>query len=228
MKSVNLSLLAAQSVGFFVIFALALFLPAGTMSWWAGWTFLVLFFAFYTSITLWLLKYNPGLVQERTRLASRDQKGWDKVFFPLMLLVSLAWLVLSALDAVRFRWSHVVPWLQVTGGVLLLFSFFLLFLTFKENSYLSPVVRIQQDRAHKVVSTGPYRHVRHPMYAAFVPFTVGTSLLLGSWYGVILGIVFVLLVARRAVAEEHMLVKELPGYAAYMSQVRYRMIPYVW
>ena len=116
-----------------------------------------------------------------------------------------AWLILMPLDAVRFQWSQVPVWLQVVGAMVLLGSFSLFFLTFRENSYLSPVVRIQEERGQTVVSTGPYHYVRHPMYAAFVLLVLGTPLLLGSWYGILLGLILVVMVARRAVLEERTL-----------------------
>ena len=225
---IDIKLLVLQSFGVFASFALALFLPAGTLAWLAGWIFLVLFFGFYLAVTIWLFQHNPSLLKERMRFKTSDQQGWDKVLFPLLLVVPLAWLMFMSLDAVRFHWSPVSAWLQIVGAVILVCSFFLLFLTFRENAYLSPVVRIQDDRGHAVVSTGPYQYVRHPMYAAILIFMVGTSLLLGSWYGVLFGLMLVGIVARRAVLEERTLRDELRGYAAYMAQVQYRIIPYVW
>ena len=139
-----------------------------------------------------------------------------------------AWLIFLSFDAVRLHWSPVPVWLQVVGAIVLVCSFALLFLTFRENAFLSPVVRIQDERGHKVISTGPYQYVRHPMYAAIVVFVVGTSLLLGSGSGVLLGLIFVAMLARRAMLEERTLRAELPGYADYMAQVKYRLIPYVW
>ena len=132
------------------------------------------------------------------------------------------------MDAVRFKWSHVPLWVEVVGGVLLLLSFFLFFLTFRENSYLSPLARVQKDRGQKVISTGPYAIIRHPMYFAFIPFMIGTPLMLGSRFGAVFGALFILLPARRAVLEERMLVESLEGYREYMAKVRYRLIPYVW
>src|SRR4030095_8859446 len=148
--------------------------------------------------------------------------------FPLLLVATVGWLVFMALDAVRFHWSHVPIGLQVLGVVVLLISFYLLFLTFRENSYLSPVVRIQEERGQTVVSTGPYRYVRHPMYAGILVFMVGTPLLLGSAYGIIVGLIFMIVLGRRALLEERTLRQELPGYAAYMEKVKYRILPYVW
>jgi protein-S-isoprenylcysteine O-methyltransferase Ste14 len=225
---IHLKLLVIQSLSFFGFFALALFLPAGTITWLAGWIFLVLFFGFFVATNLWLLRYNPGLFQERMRLSRPNQQGWDKILYPLLLVFSLAWLIFMSFDAARFHWSPVLIWLQVVGAAILLCSFYLLFITFRENSYLSTVVRIQTERGHAVVSTGPYHYVRHPMYAAIFIFVIGTALLLGSWYGVLLGLAFMIVLARRALLEERTLQKELHGYADYMEQVKYRLIPYIW
>jgi protein-S-isoprenylcysteine O-methyltransferase Ste14 len=112
--------------------------------------------------------------------------------------------------------------------ILLVTSFALFFLTFRENAYLSPAVRVQRDRDQVVVSTGPYRHVRHPMYAAFILYALGTNLLLGSWYGLLLALVLIVMVAWRAVREERTLREELPGYEEYMAEVKYRLIPHLW
>jgi protein-S-isoprenylcysteine O-methyltransferase Ste14 len=226
---VNRQLLTAQIVGMFIVFALALFLAAGTVAWLAGWVFLVLFFGFVVALTLWLLRHNPGLLTERmTGIGKPDQKSWDKVFYVVANVVFLAWLVVMPLDAVRFRWSQMPLWLQVVGAMLLLGSFVLFFLTFRENAYLSPAVRVQTERGQTVVSTGPYQYVRHPMYATAIIFLVGTTLLLGSWYGLVVGLILVVGIAGRAVQEERTLRAELPGYDVYLAQVKYHLIPYVW
>jgi protein-S-isoprenylcysteine O-methyltransferase Ste14 len=226
---VNLKLLAAEVGGMFVVVALALFLAAGTVDWPAGWAFLVLFFGFVVALSLWLLRHNPELLTERmTGVGKPDQKAWDKVFYGLANLVFFAWLVLMPLDTVRFHWSQMPAWLQVVGAIVLLGSFSLFFLTFRENTYLSPAVRVQADRGQTVVSTGPYHYVRHPMYAAVIPYALGTSLLLGSWYGLLLGLILVVGIALRAVLEERTVRAELPGYDAYMAQVKYRLVPHVW
>ena len=224
----KISQLVSQLIVVFIIFASALFIPAGTMAWPAGWVFLALFFSFSIFIFTWLSLHNPDLLKERMRLGTSDQKGWDKILFPLLQIVLLAWLVCMGLDTGRFHWSHLPIWLQGVGGLILLCSFYLLFLTFRENSYLSPVVRLQKDRGQSVISSGPYHHLRHPMYCAILIFIVGTSLLLGSGYSVIVGLIGILILARRAVLEEAVLLQELSGYADYTAQVRYRFIPYIW
>lgn len=226
--TVNIKMLVGQIVILFLVFALPLFLSAGTITWLAGWIFLVLFFSFVVALSLWLLRHNPGLLKERMTVFRPDQKVWDKVFFMLMYVFFIAWLVLMPLDAVRFHWSQMPVWLQMVGAIVLVCSFSLFFLTFQENSYLSPMVRIQKDRGQTVVSTGPYHYVRHPMYSGFLLFIAGMALLLGSWYGLLLGLILVGMVARRAVLEERMLREELQDYDAYMAQVKYRLIPHVW
>jgi protein-S-isoprenylcysteine O-methyltransferase Ste14 len=225
---VSVRRLVASIAGLAVAVGGALFLPAGTPAWPAGWAFLVLFLGFVVALSLWLLRFNPDLPAERmTGVGRPDQRAWDKVFFALMQVAFFAWLAVLALDAVRFRWSQVPPSLQATGALPLVGSFYLFYRTFRENSYLSPAVRIQTERAQTAVSTGPYRYVRHPMYAAFVPFALGTALLLGSWYGLLGGPLLVGMIGWRAVQEERVRREGLEGGGAYMTRVRYRLIPYV-
>ncbi|MFI5330954.1 MAG: methyltransferase family protein [Desulfobaccales bacterium] len=226
---VNRKLLAVEFILLFVVFALVLFLSAGTIFWLAGWVYLVMFFVADGALGLWLLRHDPGLLKERmSGFGKPGEPTWDKVFFVILQVFFVAWMVLMPLDAVRFRWSHVPAWLQVVGAFLLLGSYYLFFLTFRENPYASPVVRVQTERGQTVITTGPYHYVRHPMYAAGLPFGVGTPLMLGSWYGLLLGLIFLVGLAFRAVQEERVLRAELPGYAEYMAQVTYRFIPQVW
>ncbi|MFZ1082840.1 MAG: isoprenylcysteine carboxylmethyltransferase family protein [Candidatus Kryptoniota bacterium] len=207
---------------------LCLFLPARTLSWAGGWIFVLLFVGFFTSVNLWLSKHNPSLLKERLRLRTPDQKGWDRLLFPFLEFLIVGWLLFISFDATRFHWSSVSIPFQLIGALILLCSFYLFFLTFRENSYLSPVVRFQEERGQKVISTGPYRYVRHPMYSGIDLFAVGTPLLLGSWYGVLIGFLLMIVLARRAVLEERMLIKELPDYESYTIQVRYRLLPHIW
>ncbi len=147
----------------------------------------------------------------------------------LIAIFYVAWLVLMSLDAVRFHWSQMPIWLQVVGAMIFIASLYLFYLVYRVNPYLSPAVRIQKERGHMVVSSGLYRYVRHPLYAAFIPFLFGTTLLLGSWYGMPFGLLLVVLIAIRALMEERMLLRELEGYDTYMmAQVKYRFVPHVW
>jgi protein-S-isoprenylcysteine O-methyltransferase Ste14 len=227
--AINIKALVGQFVFSFLFFALPLFLAAGTLAWLNGWIFLVLNFGCGLALIIWLFRYNPDLLKERMAVTKPDQKAWDKVWMALTFIVFIAWLVLMPLDAVRFHWSQVPHFLQVVGAVILLCSFYLSYATMRENSYLSAMARIQRDRGHTVVSTGPYHYVRHPLYAALLLFLLGTTLLLGSWFGLLWGLIIVGgMFAVRAILEERMLKEELEGYDAYMAQVKYRFIPYVW
>jgi protein-S-isoprenylcysteine O-methyltransferase Ste14 len=206
-----------------------LFLPAGTLAWPAAWVYLVLLFGFTIGISIWLARFNPELLEERmSGIGKPGQKSWDKVFLALLLPVFFGWYVVMALDAVRFHWSQMPQWSQWIGAGILLGAFYVFYLTFRENTYLSPAVRIQTDRGQTVVSTGPYRHVRHPLYAGFILFTVGTALMLGSAYGVVGALVLNVLIAWRAAREEQVLQRELAGYGEYMTRVKHRFIPYIW
>jgi protein-S-isoprenylcysteine O-methyltransferase Ste14 len=212
----------------FLIMALALFLPAGTIAWPAGWIFLILIFGFTLVNIGMLFTSDPGLLAERLSFSQPNQKAWDKVLLPFYFLLLLAWYILMPLDAVRFHWSHVPLSLQIVGALVMLGFMPLSILTFRENSFLSPTVRVQEERGQKAISTGPYHYVRHPLYSSAILFYLGTPLLLGSWYGLLFALVPIVGMAVRAVMEERVLRKELPGYDAYMTQVRYRFIPHVW
>jgi protein-S-isoprenylcysteine O-methyltransferase Ste14 len=209
-----------------LLFPLVLFLTAGTLAWSSGWIFLLLFYSFIVVTVRQLAKHHPALLEERMSVFKPNPKR-DTMFL-LLCAVSLIWLVVMPLDAVRFHWSQVPLWLQVVGTLALVGSFACMYLAFRENAYVTPTVRIQQERGHAVVSTGPYRYVRHPMYTGFHLFFVGTPLLLGSAFGLVLALMLIGLVVRRAVLEERLLRENLSGYDAYLARVTSRFIPHVW
>jgi len=133
------------------------------------------------------------------------------------------------LDAKRYEWTGDFPiWLKVLGGIALLVSFFFMFRSFADNPYASHLVRIQTERKQHVVSTGVYGFVRHPMYLGGMLLFIGAPLLLGSKYGILIGVALSLLLVGRIIGEEKMLVEELEGYDDYRKKVRYRLIPFVW
>jgi protein-S-isoprenylcysteine O-methyltransferase Ste14 len=213
----------------FAVFAALLFVSAGTLLWPAGWAFLALFFGFALAIILWLARKEPELLAER--MSSPMQRGqplWDKVFVVAVMVLFVVWLILMPLDAVRFGWSEVPGWLQILGALGVVLSFYIMFLTFRENAYLALVVKVQEERGQSVVSTGPYRYVRHPMYASTFLFFPGSALLLGSWWGLMFCTVVLGLLVWRIPLEERMLENGLDGYDEYARKVRYRLIPRVW
>lgn len=212
-----------------IVFALILFASAGTLAWPAGWIYLVLFFGFTVAISMWLLHSDPDLLAERLGgIGKSDQKTWDKVLLAITGVCFFTWLAIIGLDAGRYNWSRMPLWVHGIGVFLLVSSFGLFYVTFRENTSLSPAVRIQKERKHSVVSTGPYHYVRHPMYAGFILFSFGTALMLGSWCGVLGALLLTGIVGRRAVLEERVLIEELHGYLEYSRRVRYRFAPHVW
>jgi protein-S-isoprenylcysteine O-methyltransferase Ste14 len=213
----------------FAVFAALLFVCAGTLLWPAGWAFMALFFGFALALVLWLAREEPELLQER--MSSPMQSGqplWDKVFVVAVMVLFVAWLILMPLDAVRCGWSEVPGWLQILGALGVVLSFYIMFLTFRENAYLALVVKLQEERGQSVVSTGPYRYVRHPMYASTLLFFPGSALLLGSWWGLMFCTVLLGLLVWRIPLEERMLENGLAGYDEYARKVRYRLIPRIW
>jgi protein-S-isoprenylcysteine O-methyltransferase Ste14 len=218
-----------QSVLWHAFLAVLLFVPAGTLAWPAGWAFLILMAICGMAITLWLARHDPALLAERLGSPiQRDQKSWDKALLGGVVVLSFIWLAFMPLDAVRFGWSHVPLALQAIGALALVVCMWIWFLTFRENTFAAPVVKIQTERAQTVVTTGPYAYVRHPMYGAAIFYFAGIPLLLGSWYGLAFAPVFIIAFAVRAVMEERTLTAELAGYADYAARVRYRLIPGVW
>jgi protein-S-isoprenylcysteine O-methyltransferase Ste14 len=175
---------------------------------------------------LWLLKTDPDLFEERMKpMFQRGQKGWDKPLMAAVLVAWFGWFVVMGLDH-RYGWSSVPVSLQGLGFILLILMMVIVAYTLRENRFAAPVARVQTERGHRVVSTGPYAFVRHPMYSSMLLYGLGVPLLLGALSGLIVSALMIALVAVRAVLEEHMLAAELPGYAAYAKRV-HRLVPRV-
>ncbi|MGD0667682.1 MAG: isoprenylcysteine carboxylmethyltransferase family protein [Bryobacteraceae bacterium] len=212
-----------------LIFSALLFGAAGTILWPAAWAYLILFFAGALWITLLLARHDPALLAERLRLpVQKEQPLWDKFFLLAMTVVWCCWLVLMGLDAVRFRWSVMPVWLQCAAGVLMVLSFRMVARIYRENPFLAAVVKIQAERGHRVISTGPYTTVRHPLYAAILILLPANALLLGSWYGLAGSFVLSGGIVFRTAMEDRELQRGLEGYREYAARVRYRLIPFVW
>jgi protein-S-isoprenylcysteine O-methyltransferase Ste14 len=221
--------LIVQTVVWFGAMGLLLFLAAGTLNWPAAWIFLAVMVAFSLVGGLALGRHDPELLRERLAApVQKDQPTADKVPLVIILLVIFGSLALMALDAARFGWSAVPPWVQGVGALILLIGIWICYRTMRENSFAAPVVKIQRDRGQTVITTGPYAHVRHPMYSGALLYFVGTSLLLGSWWGLAAVLVLAVLLAMRTAIEEHALRSGLQGYDDYAARVRYRFVPLIW
>jgi protein-S-isoprenylcysteine O-methyltransferase Ste14 len=207
--------------------ALILFL-AGDWSWREGWIFGGLL-AVCTSTTAWLYRKDPGLLAERYRMPGSGQSQRDHIIVYLLILGFIAWIVLMPLDARRFHWTPQQPLaVEVIGGTLLALSWLLLFRSFTDNTFLSPLARIQSERGHRVVSTGVYGLVRHPMYLGAIPMFVGGPLVTGAASALAVGVALSLLLVVRIVGEEKLLAMALSGYNDYRRRVRFRLLPFVW
>ncbi|AMA59156.1 methyltransferase family protein [Bradyrhizobium sp. CCGE-LA001] len=220
--------LLLQNTIFTVGMGTLLFASAGTLHWPSAWVFLVTSAVLGPLCGWWLYRIDPALLAERLRpVLQKDQPAADKMFMIVFVIAMLVWLVAMGVDR-RIRFSEMPIALQVFGLVLFLASTLFTMWVFRENSFAAPVVKLQAERAQRVISTGPYAHVRHPMYSGMVLFFAGLPLLLGAWWGLAMVPVFAVLFAVRIGIEERTLREGLPGYAEYSARVRYRLVPGLW
>ncbi|MDX8523759.1 isoprenylcysteine carboxylmethyltransferase family protein [Mesorhizobium sp. MSK_1335] len=223
-----ISRLVVQTFLWFGLMGALLFVSAGTLRWPGAWVYLVLMVGLSLTLGVAMAQRDPGLMNERlSPPIQKNQTAADKILLSILLIGIFAWQVLMGLDF-RFDWSAVPLWLQVAGAIVLLLGIWVSYLTMMENSFAAPVVKIQDERGQKVITTGPYAYVRHPMYAGAIFFFAGTALLLGSWWGLASVLVFIVLLGIRTFIEEKTLRTGLQGYDDYAARVRYKLIPMVW
>jgi len=208
------------------VMGLVLFVAAGTLRYWLGWVYLLLFFGLSSLITRDLIRRDPALLERRMRGGpTAERRPLQRV---LMLGASagfIALLVVPALDF-RFGWSAVPLGGVVAGDVLFVLGFGFIGRVYRENPYTSATIEIA--RGQHVISTGPYAVVRHPMYASASIYLLGTPLALGSYWGFAALLGMLPFLVWRLLDEERMLARELPGYVEYQRNVRYRLLPGVW
>ena len=206
-----------------IIMVASFFGTAGTFAWPEAWIYMSFQFSFSIGAGIWLKKNNPQLLKERMTFLKRSARTWDKVIVLTSALILLPYLFLPGLDAVRYRWSSVALPFKVAGFVGVLLSLALVFWVMRENSYLSRIIEIQQD--HKVIASGPYAFIRHPMYVGVIILFFCIPIALGSLYTLILAVFFAILMFVRTHFEDRILRDELEGYPDYADQVKYRLIP---
>jgi len=209
-----------------MVMAALLFLSAGTLNYWQGWVFFAVFFVASSAIGIYLAIYNPVLLQRRMSVGPTAEKETSqKLIILFAFLGFIALLVFPALDY-RFKWSPVPPYVSVAGDVLVALGFLLTFIVILQNEYAASTIQVVEGQ--KVVSTGLYAYVRHPMYAGVLPMLVGIPLALGSWWGLFGLVLIVPGLIWRLIDEEKFLHKNLPGYTEYANKVKYRLIPFVY
>jgi len=200
-----------------------LFLPAGTIYFPNGWLLLAVMFLPVFVAGLVMMKANPALL--RSRLQAKEQQGEQRLVVGLSGLMFLCGFLAAGLDF-RFGWSSMPGWVPVFAAAAFLAAYGLYAEVLRENTWLSRTVRVQEGQ--RVVDTGLYGIVRHPMYAATVILFLAVPLVLGSWVSFAFFLVYPLLIVKRIRNEEQVLEAELNGYADYKTRVKYRLIPYIW
>ncbi len=209
-----------------VVLALLLFLPAWTIDYWQAWIFLAVFSVSVLAITIYLMKEDPKLLERRVNAGPGAEKQKSQKIIQLLATIAfVAVLVVPAIDH-RFGWSTMPTYVVAIGDVLVVLGLFIIFLVFKENTFSSGTIEVGSEQ--KVIATGPYAHVRHPMYIGALIMLLGMPLALGSWWGLFTIIPMTLVIAWRLLEEEKFLAENLSGYSDYRNKVRCRLVPLVW
>jgi protein-S-isoprenylcysteine O-methyltransferase Ste14 len=200
-----------------------LFVPAGTLKFWNAWVFILALFIPMFFVMIYLLKNDPELLQKRIK--TREKEGPQKVYLVFSIITSVFTYLIPGLDY-RYHWSSVPAWLVILATIIMLAGYFLFFTVMRQNSYASRVIEMQNDQ--KLIDTGLYSVVRHPMYTAGSILFCSTPLILGSYYALIPVLFLPVLLIIRALNEEKVLKSNLAGYEEYMKKVKYRLIPFIW
>ena len=210
----------------FLVMAALLFLTAGTIRYWQAWVYLAVFFGASFLVTLYLAKNDPALLKRRLRGGPwAEKEHTQKIIMAFTSIGFLALIVAPALDF-RFGWSSVPLPVVAAGNALVAIGYGIIFLVYKENTFTSATIEVAKDQ--RVISTGPYALVRHPMYAGGLLYLLGTPLALGSWWGLAPFAATLPFLIWRLVDEEAFLARNLPGYAEYRNKVRFRLMPGIW
>jgi protein-S-isoprenylcysteine O-methyltransferase Ste14 len=210
----------------FIILALVLFLPAGTIHYWQAWVYLFAFMTPSTLITIYFLKYDPSLIERRIKSGPTAEKERSQKFiqaFASLFFVLL--IIFPALDH-RFHWSDIPLPLVIVSDLFVVLGFLLVFFVFKENSFTSATIETSSEQT--VITTGPYRVIRHPMYAGALVMLLFTPLALGSYWGLFFFLPIFFVIILRLLDEEQFLSTNLPGYTEYTKKTRCHLIPGVW
>jgi protein-S-isoprenylcysteine O-methyltransferase Ste14 len=218
----------AKGLSFMTLWCVAIFAGAGQVTWTRGWLCLALYVLMMSITGAVVGKYNPELVKERSKMIRKDTKPFDKVILSLFLPLTMVQPVIAGLDAVRFGWSSMPSWVLYPGIVVFMLSVALICWVMVKNPHAEASVRIQSDRNHTVITAGPYRLVRHPMYSGAILMYASTALILGSLWALILAAIIAFLLLWRTALEDKTLRRELPGYEEYTTITRYRLIPGIW
>lgn len=210
----------------FIAWALiVIFGPAGTFRFWQAWTYLAVFLVANASLLLYLQRADPKLLERRSRGPAAEKATSQKLTQLAAIVLFSITFVLPSADR-RFSWSHVPVSLTIAAYVLLALGFLIVFLALRENTFAATNIAVEPGQT--VITTGPYARVRHPYYSGLLVCILATPPAMGSWWGLLTFVPMTLLLATRIAYEERFLATQLPGYVAYCSSVRYRLLPLVW
>jgi protein-S-isoprenylcysteine O-methyltransferase Ste14 len=225
MSDLNVRALRSSILGSLIMAALLL-LPAGTLDYWQGWVFMAVFVGASAAITVYLAIRDPKLLERRMHVGPKAEKEkTQKIAVSFAMVGFIALLVFPALDH-RFGWSAVPPYVSLAGDALIALGFLVVFLVLKENPYSASTIQVAEGQ--KVISTGPYALVRHPMYSGALLLIAGMPLALGSWWGLLAIVLMVPALIWRLLDEEKFLKRNLAGYTEYARKVRRRLLPFAW
>jgi len=210
-------------VGGFIGVAALLFLPAGTLLFWQGWLYLAVIFIPFIAVLAYLIRRDPELLVRRMQL--KEKEPVEKPIITVASIFFLIGMIFPGLDF-RFGWSHIPVVAVLASDVIVFAGYCIFFLTLRENSYASRIIEVMPGQ--KVITTGPYAVVRHPMYLGVILMTLFTPPALGSFWGVAIVIPVVAMILLRIRNEEELLLRELPGYREYCIRTPYRLVPGVW
>jgi len=222
MKNLNIKAIAGLLYVFIAVSAL-IFLPAWTLHYWQAWLYLAVFMISISAVFIYLIKNDPKLLARRVN-NKEETKSQKAIHFFINLAFAVV-IVIPGLDH-RFEWSAVPWYIVMAGDIFVASGILIIFFVFKENSFTAATIEVAADQ--KVISSGPYARVRHPMYLGGLIFIVGIPLALGSWWGLLTIVLFAPVMAWRILDEEKFLVKNLSGYSEYEHKVKYRLVPFVW
>jgi protein-S-isoprenylcysteine O-methyltransferase Ste14 len=200
-----------------------IFLPAGTFNYREGWIYLGLILIPMLFVLAYFIRYDPGLLVRRMRF--REKEAEQKLIIKLAYFPFLLAFILPGLDK-RFGWTHSPAWLVISAQVLTVLGYFMVFLVFRENRFASRIIEV--EKGQRVISSGPYALVRHPMYTGVFVMYFFSPLALGSWVGLIPMLSILPVLILRIINEEKVLLRDLSGYKDYTQKVRYRLLPGIW
>jgi protein-S-isoprenylcysteine O-methyltransferase Ste14 len=207
----------------YILIGLLIFLPAGDIKFFNGWLYLITLFIPMICIAVYFFIKDPQLLEKRMRIKEKQKK--QKIYVIISLFLFIVTYAIPGFDY-RFNWSRVPLWLVVTSIFFIETGYFMFFTVLKQNSFASRIIEVQEGQ--KVIETGLYSLVRHPMYLAAMIIYLGTPLILGSFYSLFPVLFLPLILSYRIINEEKVLSDNLEGYLNYMKKVKYRLIPFVW